>query len=74
MNSKVRPSEAQAQFLRKLKKDPMGLPTDEWPSAVILRRWMRQPGFCAAINSLRSAVLVRADMHLEAAAQKAAQA
>src|SRR5205809_87409 len=69
MSKRVRPSSTQTEFLRKLRNDPMGLPPDEWPSALVLRRWIRQPGFCSAINGLRSALFVRTDMHLVAAAQ-----
>jgi hypothetical protein len=74
MNRSKARTKAQKEFLRKLRNDPVGLPPDQWPSSVILRRWLRQPGFCAAVNTLRFAMQTRTDLHLAAAAQNAAQA
>jgi hypothetical protein len=43
----------QTSFLRSLlKKTPGPLPSD-WPSPVVLRRWLRRPTFLAALNTLR---------------------
>ncbi|HRK31278.1 MAG TPA: hypothetical protein PLD59_09390 [Tepidisphaeraceae bacterium] len=63
---------AQTSFLRSL-RDQTGnhLPTD-WPSAVVMRRWLRRPGFRAAIQSIQNALAVQADLQLSAAAAEAA--
>ncbi len=55
-------SRTQAQFLRAVRHGQ----TDgsHWPSASIFRRWMRQPRFQAAIQSLYEALLAQADLHL----------
>lgn len=67
-------TDAQSTFLRKLKRDPVGLPADEWPSAVIMRRWMRRPGFRQALQQLWRVLQLQADLHLAAAAGTGAQA
>ena len=35
----------QKAFLRKTRNDLYGLPQDQWPQAVVLRRWLRKPRF-----------------------------
>ncbi len=57
----------QSKFLRLLSRDPLGLPTDQWPSVPLLRKWMRRPGFVAALESIRRTLLTQSDLHLAAA-------
>ena len=59
---------AQTIFLRACAKHPYGPPADVWPSPVILRRWLKRPGFCDAMNSILRALRYQADFHLAAAA------
>jgi len=65
---------AQTIFLRSLKADPLGTAGVKWPSPVILRRWIRKPGFLAAMRSMRAALWYQADFQLLAAATAAAEA
>jgi hypothetical protein len=46
------PTRAQSNFLRTLKQDP-NLPAKQWPSNVILRRWLRHQGFRRALTDLQ---------------------
>lgn len=63
----------QKAFLRKLRNDPDGLPQDQWPQAVVLRRWMRKPRFRKAIKSLRDTYTAEIDVMLAGAASRAAK-
>jgi hypothetical protein len=65
---------AQTVFLRAFVKHPCGPPVEEWPSPVILRRWLKRPGFCGAMNSILRALRYQADFHLAAAAASGAHA
>jgi hypothetical protein len=65
---------AQTIFLRSLKTSSSGALDAQWPSPVILRRWLRKPGFLHAMRSVRSALWYQADFQLLAAATSAAQA
>src|SRR5688572_27690438 len=65
---------AQTRFLRAFVKNPCGPPADEWPSAVVLRRWLKRPGFCGAMNSILRTLRYQADFHLTAAAASGAYA
>ena len=47
------PTRAQSNFLRTLKQDP-NLPAKQWPSNVILRRWLRHKGFRRALTDLQN--------------------
>jgi hypothetical protein len=63
---------AQTLFLRAFRQDPAGPPANEWPSPVVLRRWLKRPGFCGAMNSILRAMRYKADFHLTAAAASGA--
>ena len=63
---------AQTLFLRAFVKDPCGPPAEEWPSPVVLRRWLKRPGFCGAMNSILRTLRYQADFHLTAAAASGA--
>jgi hypothetical protein len=66
-------SNRQTSFLRALRSGPDGLARAVWPSAVVLRRWMRRPGFRAALASLSGALSARADFELLMASARAAE-
>jgi hypothetical protein len=63
---------AQTKFLRAFAKNPYGPPADAWPSPIILRRWLKRPGFCGAMNSILRALRYQADFELTAAAASGA--
>ena len=65
-------SRAQTLFLRAFRKNPSGPPPEEWPSPVVLRRWLKRRGFCGAMNSILRALRYQADFHLTAAAASGA--
>jgi len=65
-------TKAQTIFLRAFAKNPYGPPPDQWPSPVVLRRWLKRPGFCGAMNSILRALRYQADFHLTAAAASGA--
>ncbi|MFI5381408.1 MAG: hypothetical protein ACHRHE_19090 [Tepidisphaerales bacterium] len=62
---------AQTTFLRAFRTAPGGPTPDQWPSATILRRWLRRPAFVRAIASVRDALRFQADFHLASAATAA---
>ena len=64
---------AQTLFLRAFRTNPAGPPPDAWPSPAILRKWLRRPAFRTALRSVQAALRFRADFHLAAAADNAAQ-
>ena len=64
---------AQTFFLRSIKTSASGTLEAKWPSPVILRRWLRKPGFLSAMRSVRAALWYQADFQLLAAAAAAAQ-
>src|SRR5512141_1716787 len=64
----------QSAFLRALIKSPDAPPPEVWPKPVIFRRWLRKPGFRAAMDSLRDSLRYEADLHLAYAARNAARA
>ena len=64
---------AQTLFLRKARNNPHGPAPDSWPSPIVLRRWLRRPAFCAALETIRNAHRFRADLHLASASSSAAQ-
>jgi hypothetical protein len=63
---------AQTLFLRAFKRNPNGPPANEWPAPIVLRRWLKRPGFCGAMNSIFRAMRYKADFHLTAAAASGA--
>jgi hypothetical protein len=63
---------AQTTFLRAFRKNPLGPPPDQWPSAARLRCWLRRSGFRRALQSLEQTLRVRADFLLTTAATRAA--
>lgn len=63
---------AQTRFLRALKKNLDSLPPDQWPSATLLRRWLRREGFRKALTELLDALRLQADLHLARASARAA--
>jgi len=65
---------AQTSFLRSLRKQSGDLPAGDWPAAVVMRRWLRRPGFRAAMQSIQHALAFQIDMQLSAAAAEAAVA
>ena len=64
---------AQTTFLRAFRTSPTGPALDQWPSPAILRKWLRQPRFRAALNSLCETLRFKADFHLTLRAAQAAQ-
>ena len=72
MNRKGQVTRAQTKFLRGFAANPYGPPAGEWPSPVVLRRWLKRPGFRGAMNSILRALRYQADFHLTAAAASAA--
>ena len=63
----------QKAFLRKMRNDPDGLPQEQWPQAVVLRRWLRKPRFKRALKSLRETFAAEIDVMLAGAAARAAK-
>src|SRR5688500_524868 len=57
-------TDAQSAFLRKLRNDPTGMPAEDWPSAVKMRRWMRRKGFRKALTQVWRVLQVQADLQL----------
>ena len=41
----------QKRFFHKLRSHPKGLPPEQWPSAIVLQRWMTQPLFVERMES-----------------------
>src|ERR1041384_1051363 len=64
---------AQTKFLRAFRKSPTGPAPNDWPSPPILRRWLGQPAFRDALQSIKTAINLQADFRLTAAATHAAQ-
>jgi hypothetical protein len=63
---------AQTTFLRAFKTRPAGPPPEQWPSASLLRKWLRRRAFRVALRSLRDTHRFQTDFHLAAAASAAA--
>jgi hypothetical protein len=63
---------AQSIFLRAFHNNPDGPSPDDWPSPAIFRRWLRSHRFRIALQTVRDAMRVRADLHLSAASSAAA--
>jgi hypothetical protein len=72
METKGNVTRAQTKFLRGFVANPAGPPPEQWPSPVVLRRWLKRPGFCGAMNSILRALRYQADFHLTAAAASGA--
>lgn len=64
---------AQTTFLRAFRQSPAGPPPDQWPAAAVLRRWLRRPAFQQALTCIREVLRFRAQFHIAAAANQAAQ-
>jgi hypothetical protein len=64
---------AQTLFLRAFRHHPAGPPPEDWPSPVVLRRWLARPAFLNALATLREVLHLRTEFHLAAAANQAAQ-
>lgn len=64
---------AQSKFLRSIKLDPHGLPAADWPSAAVMRRWLRKPGFQRALESICQTLQVMAKLRMHATAERASQ-
>jgi hypothetical protein len=65
-------TDAQSSFLRALAKSELGPGKKPWPSAVVMRRWLRKPGFIAAMRRVRQAMRYQADFQLYSSAASAA--
>ena len=64
----------QYQFLRDLREAAeTGLNDRPWPRVTTLRRWLRRPGFRAALKSLQAALRFQRDWMLSASAARAAK-
>jgi hypothetical protein len=63
---------AQTIFLRHFRRNPAGPPPGEWPSTVILKRWLQRDAFRQAYDALRANLRHQAEFRLEAAAARAA--
>ena len=61
-------TDTQTKFLRTFKTAPFGPGVEDWPSVAVLRRWLRRPGFVAAMRSLQNAMRCQADFQLLSAA------
>jgi hypothetical protein len=59
-------------FLRAFRDSPQGPPVERWPSPEVLRRWMRRRVFRLAMQNVRDTFRFQADLHLSAAAARAA--
>jgi hypothetical protein len=59
---------AQTKFLRAFLKEPFGPGVEDWPTAAVLRRWLRKPGFVVAMKRVREAIRYQADFQLLSAA------
>jgi hypothetical protein len=64
---------AQSLFLRACLKDPSGMANEKWPSATVLRKWMRRRGFRVAIKGIRDSLRFQAEMHVASASASAAK-
>src|SRR5438046_1984497 len=64
---------AQTEFLRAFRNNPAGPPPEKWPSLSVLRRWLRRPAFGRALACMREVLHLRAQFHIAAAADQAAQ-
>src|SRR5437870_4335310 len=62
---------AQRKFLKEFCNGPHGPRVMDWPSPAILRRWLRKPGFRAALRSLMGVMRFQADFQLASAAASA---
>ncbi|MCY2954224.1 MAG: hypothetical protein NTU53_19995 [Planctomycetota bacterium] len=58
----------QTVFLRSFLKNPAGPSPADWPSAPILRRWLRRPAFLRALNTIRQTLHFQSDLLLAFAA------
>ena len=72
MSRPERLNQRQYAFLRKVRNHPHGLPTLDWPRSADLRRWMKRPGFVAALTSLQASFRAEADLLLAGASARAA--
>src|SRR5207247_631093 len=63
---------AQTIFLRAFRNNPKGPPPQVWPSPMVLRRWLKRPGFCDAMEKVLRALRYQADFQLTAAAASGA--
>src|SRR5689334_4028798 len=64
----------QYQFLRDLREAAeTGLNDRPWPRVTTLRRWLRRPGFRAALRSLQSALRFQRDWMLSVSAAQASR-
>lgn len=68
---------AQTLFLRACSRDPFGTGDGagrkHWPTAATFRKWMRRPGFRAAVEGIREALRFQADLQIAAASAAAAR-
>ncbi len=64
---------SQTNFLRKLKRGQFGMVHDGWPSALLLRRWMRRQRFRELLHSMIESLAMQADLHLMSAGAQAAR-
>ena len=64
----------QTIFLRSFLKNPAGPSPADWPSAPILRRWLRRPAFLRALNTIRQTLHFQSDLLLAFASTSAALA
>ena|SRR5438034_11542316 len=62
---------AQRKFLKEFCNGPHGPGIQHWPSPAILRRWLRKPGFRAALRSLQGVMRFQSDFQLASAAASA---
>jgi hypothetical protein len=59
-------------FLRKLREHPHNLPLKYWPRSTTWRRWLRQPGFVRAMQSIIDSCESQTQVLMAGAAQQAA--
>jgi hypothetical protein len=63
---------AMTKFLRACSKNPLGPAPEDWPTATILRRWLRRKSFRRAFLTIQESHRLRSDFHLSAAGSYAA--
>ena len=65
-------TDAQSSFLRAFRKTPSGPPPEDWPSHIILARWLKQPRFLEAWNALHEVLQFEAQLRIDVAESHAA--
>jgi len=73
MASEDRLHTRQYLFLKELRNSAEGFPDHLWPRLTTLRKWLRHPGFRAALKSLQTTMRFERDWMMAASASRAAK-